>query len=120
MSVGTMFDCGDVLIVPVPFSDLSATKQRPVIVVSPPSYMEEANGDFIAVAVTSNSQERPHSMESSDNDLEEGRFPKPSRVRADKIFNLHRDQVKKRFGRIKKDTLVKIVRLLSQTLCSQD
>jgi mRNA interferase MazF len=115
-----MFDCGDVLIVPIPFSDLSATKQRPVIVVTPQSYMEEANGDFIAVAVTSNPLERPHSMELIDDDLEQGRFPKPSRVRADKIFNLHQDQLKKRFGRIKKDTLVKIVRLLSQTLCRQD
>jgi hypothetical protein len=46
MSAGIMFDCGDVLIVPVPFSDLTATKQRPVIVVTPQSYMEEANGDF--------------------------------------------------------------------------
>jgi len=115
-----MFDCGDVLIVPVPFSDMSATKQRPVIVITPQSYMEEANGDFIAVAVTSNSLERPHSMELVDDDLEEGRFPKPSRVRADKIFNLHRDQVKRRFGRIKKETLMRIVRLASQTLCSQD
>jgi len=113
-----MFDCGDVLIVPVPFSDLSAAKQRPVIVVTPRSYMEEANGDFIAVAVTSNPLERPHSMKLVDDDLEEGRFPKPSRVRADKIFNLHRDQVKRRFGRIRKDTIVKIVRLVSQTLCS--
>lgn len=111
MNVGIMFDCGDVLIVPVPFSDLSTTKQRPVIVVTPQSYMVETNGDFIAVAVTSNPMDRPHSMELIDEDLEEGRFPKPSRVRADKIFNLHRDQVKKRFGRIKKDTLVKIVRL---------
>ncbi len=41
-----MFDCGDVLIVPVPLSDLTATKQRPVIVVTPQSYREEANGDF--------------------------------------------------------------------------
>ncbi len=55
-----MFDCGDILIVPVPFSDLSTTKQRPVIVVSPQSYMVETNGDFIAVAVTSNPLERPH------------------------------------------------------------
>ena len=115
-----MFDCGDVLIVPVPFSDLSGMKQRPVIVMTPQSYMKETNGDFIAVAVTSNPLERPHSMVLADDDLEEGRFPKLSRVRADKIFNLHRDQIKKRFGRIKKDTLLKIIRLLNHTLCGQD
>jgi len=38
-----MFDCGDVLIVPVPFSDLSAAKQRPVIVVGSISHSRHSN-----------------------------------------------------------------------------
>jgi len=49
---GTMFESGDLLLVPFPFSDLSATKRRPVLALtSPDSY-----GDFIALPVTSRPQ----------------------------------------------------------------
>ena len=43
---------GDLLLVPFPFTDLSATKRRPVVALtSPDSY-----GDFIALPVTSRPQ----------------------------------------------------------------
>ena len=47
-----MFERGDLLLVPYPFSDLSASKRRPVLALtSPDSY-----GDFIALQVTSRAQ----------------------------------------------------------------
>lgn len=63
MNAGITFDCGDILLIPLPFSDLSAEKQRPVIVVTPKRYLEESHGDFIAIAITSNPMERPYSVE---------------------------------------------------------
>jgi mRNA interferase MazF len=44
---------GDVLLVPFPFSDLSATKVRPAVVVSSPAY-HSAEPDLIMAAITSN------------------------------------------------------------------
>ena len=117
MSAGIVFDCGDLLLIPVPFSDLSAAKQRPVVVVTPNAYMEASDGDFVAVAVTSNPLVRPHSIELTNDHMEEGKLPRPSRVRVDKIFNLNREQVRKRFGRVSEDCLNQIVGSVSKMLC---
>src|SRR5437667_5975964 len=47
-----MFERGDLLLVPFPFSDLSATKRRPVLALTGP----DSFGDFIALPVTSRPQ----------------------------------------------------------------
>jgi len=47
-----MFERGDLLLVPFPFSDLSAAKRRPVLALTTP----DAYGDFIALPVTSRPQ----------------------------------------------------------------
>lgn len=43
---------GDILLIPVPFTDLSSTKRRPVIVVSNNAYNRRTQ-DIIVVAMTS-------------------------------------------------------------------
>ena len=44
---------GDIVLVPVPFTDLSSKKRRPVIVVSNNTYNRQS-ADVIVVAMTSN------------------------------------------------------------------
>ena len=44
-----MSRAGDVVLLPFPFTDLSATKKRPVLLLSD----EDSLGDFLALAVTS-------------------------------------------------------------------
>jgi mRNA interferase MazF len=48
-----MPDQGDIVLVPVPFTDLSAHKQRPVIVISNDAYNRRTT-DIVVVAMTSN------------------------------------------------------------------
>jgi mRNA interferase MazF len=43
---------GDLLLVPFPFTDLSAAKRRPVLAITP----SDSYGDFIALPVTSRRQ----------------------------------------------------------------
>ncbi|ARJ64629.1 hypothetical protein WV31_02540 [Magnetospirillum sp. ME-1] len=43
------FERGDLVLIPFPFSDLTAAKKPPVLVLTQP----DAYGDFIALAVTS-------------------------------------------------------------------
>jgi len=47
-----MFERGDLLLVPFPFTDLSAMKRRPVLAVT----TADSYGDFIAIPVTSRPQ----------------------------------------------------------------
>ncbi|MCU0223387.1 MAG: type II toxin-antitoxin system PemK/MazF family toxin [Acidobacteria bacterium] len=49
----TAFEQGDVILVPVPFTDTSAVKQRPAVVVSGRRYNRE-RPDLIVMPVTSN------------------------------------------------------------------
>jgi mRNA interferase MazF len=44
---------GEIVLVPVPFTDLSSTKRRPVIVISNRAY-HQATADMVVVAMTSN------------------------------------------------------------------
>ena len=77
----------DILLIPIPFTDLSSQKRRPVIVLSNSKH-NEAYDDFVAVAVASNIQEKEYSLWLSQGNLEEGHLKVPSMVRADKIYTL--------------------------------
>ena len=44
---------GDILLVPIPFTDLSSQKRRPVIVISNNAY-NQSSSDLVVVAMTSN------------------------------------------------------------------
>jgi mRNA interferase MazF len=52
---------GDIVLVPVPFTDLSSQSRRPVIVVSNDAY-QSATQDFVCVAMTSNLSNEPYSF----------------------------------------------------------
>jgi mRNA interferase MazF len=105
-----MFERGDLLLVPYPFSDLSATKRRPVLALtSPDSY-----GDFIAPPVTSRSH-LEHSLPLRDSDLSRGRLPVASYVRIDRIVTLNVSLVIKSFGRVKEIVIAEGRRTLLRT-----
>jgi mRNA interferase MazF len=90
-----VFDAGDLVLIPVPFSDLSSTKRRPVLLLTTP----DAQGDFIACPVTS----RPgwdHGWPLRPSDLAEGTLPRDSWVRVDKVVTPHSGSVVRRFGRV--------------------
>lgn len=55
----TRFEFGDVILVPFPFTDQTATKKRPAVVISSQNYNDE-RPDLVIMAVTS--QVRPTSM----------------------------------------------------------
>ncbi len=63
---------GDILLVPIPFTDLSSQKRRPVIVVSNNDYNQKT-ADLVVVAMTSNPVEADYSFTITSDDLEKGR-----------------------------------------------
>lgn len=98
---------GDILLVPIPFTDLSSQKRRPVIVVSNNSYNRKTN-DIVVVAMTSNPVEAEYSFVITSNDLEKGSLNHPGKVRADKIYTISTSIVVKTFGRVNEGVLEKI------------
>jgi mRNA interferase MazF len=62
---------GDIVLVPVPFTDLSSQKRRPVIVKSNDAYHRTA-ADFVVVAMTSSTFSTAYSFQVRSNDLIEG------------------------------------------------
>ncbi len=90
-----MFERGDLLLVPFPFSDLSAAKRRPVLALTGP----DSYGDFIALPVTSRPQAE-HGLPLAAADLVHGKLPAPSWVRTDRIVTLNASLVVKTVGRV--------------------
>jgi len=86
---------GDLLLVPFPFTDLSATKRRPVVALTSP----DGYGDFIALPVTSRPQAE-HGIPITPADLTQGRLPAPSWIRTDRIVTLNANLVVKSIGEI--------------------
>jgi len=102
-----MLEQGDILLIPIPFTDLSSQKRRPVIVVSNNSYNRKTT-DIVVVAMTSNPLDAEYSFLITSADLEKGTLNHPGKIRVDKIYTLSQEIVVKTFGRVNKLTLEKI------------
>jgi mRNA interferase MazF len=89
----------DILLVPIPFTDLSSQKRRPVIVVSNNAYNQKTT-DLVVVAMTSHPVEADYSFTINSNDLEQGTLNHPGKVRVDKIYTISKSIVVKIFGRV--------------------
>ena len=100
-----MYNRGEIVLIPVPFSDLSCTKKRPVLVISKTIH-NSASPDIIVVAITSNLIQNGIVIEQDD--LTVGVLPKKSIIRCDKIYTLEQSIVVKRFGVISDDVLLKV------------
>ena len=102
-----MYNPGDILIVPFPFSDLSAVKQRPVLVLSKREY-NLSSEDIIVCGITSNIKNESHSVLIDNTCLETGVIPSKSRIKVNKIFTISRQIIKKKVARIDKQTFDKV------------
>jgi len=92
-----MYNRGDIVLIPVPFSDLSAKKKRPVLIISNDKH-NNISQDMIVVAITSNLVQPGIPL--SNSDMINGQLPKPSVIRCDKIYSLDKFIVVKRIGHV--------------------
>jgi mRNA interferase MazF len=66
-----MYKQGEILLIPLPFTDLSSQKKRPVLVLSNGKYNQETN-DVVVAAITSNVDMKPYVVPLTNNDLSHG------------------------------------------------
>ena len=95
---------GDIVLVPFPFTDQSATKRRPAVVVSSASY-NATRPDVILMAVTSQVRETPGFAEVRIADWEGAGLLKASAIKA-VILTLERGLVVRRLGALAEEDLV--------------
>ena len=107
-----MYNQGEIIIVPFPFSDLSSIKQRPVLVLSKNSY-NESGDDIITCGITSNLKDARHSVLIENTNLEKGQIPAKSRIKVDKLFTIDKSIVKKKVGRLNKEAFNQVRNVFS-------
>ena len=98
---------GDVVLLSVPFSDQSARKTRPAIVISN-NHINTTSDDVMLVQMTSVLKEVSYSVFITDENLKEGRLAAPSRIRADKIFTASKTIIQTKIGTVKPKILAAI------------
>jgi len=101
-----MYKRGEILLIPVPFSDLSSVKRRPVLVISNETH-NSTNSDMIVAAISSNLKQTGIVIETPD--LLEGELPKTSLIRPEKIYTLEQHIVIKQIGMVSENVLRNVI-----------
>ena len=102
-----MYNQGDILLIPIPFSDLTSSKRRTVLILSNSLYNQKTE-DLVVAAVTSNLIEKDYSVLFRNDDMLEGNLKIPSIIRADKIYTLSKHIVIKKFGSVKPEIVEQV------------
>ncbi|MFQ5497575.1 MAG: type II toxin-antitoxin system PemK/MazF family toxin [Nitrosopumilus sp.] len=99
MKSGIQFERGEIILVPFPFTDISKSKLRPVLIISHTSY-NKTSSDFICCGITSNLNNKNNSVLLSNVDMKDGTIQKKSRIKFANVFTLQKDLAIKRIGQI--------------------
>ena len=93
-----MFERGDIVLTPFPYSDLAGAKRRPVMIISNSNLKGE---DKICCLVTSNN---PHDgVLISKDSFENGKLPFKSWVKPHRIFTIDKRIILKKLARVGDD-----------------
>jgi mRNA interferase MazF len=94
----TTYERGDIVLVPFPFSNQTATKKRPAVVISSSLYNEKTN-DVVIIAVTSKVEKNIDVGECFTADWQSAGLLKPSSVKP-AISTIEQVLVLKKLGRL--------------------
>ena len=97
----------DVVLVPFPFTDLSATKKRPALVISYTDFNKK-NQDILVCQITHNLKQKHHSISTNNKNLESGNLAVESLIKANKIFTLDKSLIIKKIGKLDSEAYSKV------------
>lgn len=102
-----IYNQGDIVLVRFPFSDLSSSKIRPVLVISNDSYNRKYL-DVVVCGITSNLHPTDYSIFIEQNDLETGLLKSKSKIKVDAITALEKSIFLKTIGKIKTEVITQV------------
>lgn len=106
-----IFESGELVVIPFPYSDLSKSKMRPALILA-----DLTKDDFIMVQITSRSYDDIYSIQISTNDLDCGSLNFDSYIKYSKIFTANSNIILKRIGKLKKNKLDLVINELVKLL----
>ena len=95
---------GSVVLVKFPFSDLSASKLRPAIVLA-----SSDRDDWILCQVTSNPYSDSKAVQIADGDFDSGSLQRTSFARPGKLFTANTSLMQVEVGRLKSEAFKKVI-----------
>jgi mRNA interferase MazF len=99
----------DIALVLFPFSDLSAQKVRPVLILSNDKYNQQS-ADVVVCGLTTNLKPAPYSIIVDVTDVEQpGTLRHTSKIKADTIASLEQSILIKRIARLKPSVFKQVV-----------
>jgi mRNA interferase MazF len=113
MRIGTLPEQGGIVLIPVPFTDLSTNKR----VISNNAY-HRASAAMVVVAMTSNPTPVPYSLTIRSADLERGALNRPGTVRVDRVYTLSQGLAVRIFGKVNTQTLDHIRQTLGRLVAA--
>lgn len=105
----TSYKQGDIVLVSFPFTDLTSSKRRPALVVSPDSF-NAVGEDLVLAAITSQITDDPHAIPLSRDDYADGELPKKSMVKPTKLFTMHSSLISKKVCGLKEKKTEEVLR----------
>lgn len=94
---------GDIVVIHFPFSDLSASKKRPALVVA-----NLTGDDVILSQITSAAKNDQYSILLAKNDFNAGNLKVESRIRPNRLFTADKSIVEYRAGTLKKEKMKEV------------
>jgi mRNA interferase MazF len=110
-----MYKQKEIVLVPFPYSDLSANKKRPVLIISNDNYNSNFP-DIVVCVITSNLFKDNYSIALNSDDLEIGIMPEQSIIKCHKIFTIDQSLILKRFSIINDFKFEEVSNKLSQVI----
>lgn len=96
---------GDVVVLPFPFSNLSASKRRPALVITP----VQTYDDVILCMITSRDAKDASAIRLSRTDFDTGGLPRDSNIRPNRLFTADAGIILKTAGRVSTSKLDEVV-----------
>ena len=98
------FATRQVILLPFPFSDLSASKLRPALLLA-----AAGKGDWVLCQITSNPYADPRAVTLAEDDFVEGGLQRISHARAGKLFTAHESLFQRAVGELKAERHAQVV-----------
>jgi mRNA interferase MazF len=95
---------GDVVVIPFPFSDLTASKRRPAVILA-----DLPGDDFIMSQITSKNVSDSMSIAVAPNEIDGGALLAASNIRPNKLFTADGGLVLYKIGALKKEKLDAVI-----------